>query len=242
MLDSLIPHTDIPTTRTIKYVAYLIRVRGSKMVYVGSTSEPGKRVSAHRGHLRRGAHDNRALQALYNQNEHVDFVFYEVADRAAAYELEKALIWHFKEKGELLNVMLDPVNNTKTPEQLLEFRKAATAKAMERAKRISVHGVIYESVRHAARALKLSKSSVANRASSKMAKYKAWYFVDDVPKVSNADSYKSNAVLVTVDGITYTLREYSVKTGIAYQTLQWRKKLNVPDNELHLPVKRTSKL
>lgn len=237
MLDSLIGKNVIPSVRTVQNVAYLIRNRASSKVYVGSTCHPGARISAHRSNLKRGVHENKNLQALYNESPNIDFVLYEVETREKAYELEKALIEHFQEKGELLNIALDPVGDKLTPELYDAFRKGNAVHSAEVSISVTIDGIEYPSLREAARQCKISHTSIKNRIASSKKKYAGWYYTGK-PKAVATHNGASNAVIVRVGGKEYTLSEYSRHTGISYQTLQWRKKLGIKDEELHMPVKR----
>ena len=237
MIDSLIGKDVIPSVRTVQNVAYLIRNRASSKVYVGSTCHPGGRVSAHRSNLHRGVHENKNLQALYNESPNIDFVFYEVTSRESAYELEKALIDHFHEKGELLNIALDPVDHKLTPEMYAALRVGRVKNTAVVSVPVTVDGVEYTSVRDAARQYTVSHSSVLNRIASAKKKYAGWFFTGK-PKASVSNNGAKNAIIVRVGGHEYTLSEYSRHTGIPFPTLQWRMKLGIKDEELHMPVKR----
>jgi len=238
MIDTLDGSNDIPTVRTNRNVAYVIRNSSSPMVYVGSTGYPGARVSHHRGNLKRGNHDNKKLQEIYNLYPHIDFIFYEVATREAAYELEKALIEYYNKSDLALNVDLDPVDNVKTSEQLQEFRKVVDAYTEKRSKKVMADGIEYKSLREAARQLLISHPEISRRIKSNKPQFSGWYYVEDGPKTNLGSSRPTNAVLINVNGEEYTLTEYSQKTGIPFGTLHTRRKLGIKDEDLHLPVKR----
>jgi predicted GIY-YIG superfamily endonuclease len=220
-------------------VAYLIRNKASSKVYVGSTSHPGGRISAHRSNLKRGVHENKNLQALYNESPHIDFVMYEVEDRETAYVLEKALIEHFNEKDELLNIALDPVDNKLTPELYEAFRKGNEIRTTEISIGVTIDNVEYPSLRDAARQFNISHTSIHKRVESAKKKYAGWYYTGK-PKMSAGHNGGSNAVIVKVDGKEYTLSEYSRLTGISFKTLQHRKRIGIIDAQLHLPLRRSS--
>lgn len=241
MLEKLNPNKEIPSVRTVKYVAYLIRNRYSPKVYVGSTSNPGRRTSSHRSNLKRGVHENINLQNLYNESQHVDFVFYEVSNREKAYELEKALIDHFNKLGLLLNIQLDPVNNTLTKEQLEKFRARSEEYSRKQSKPVSIDGIVYESIREASRKLNLAKSSVASRIHSKKLKYANWHYVGKPKKDYNTNNYSTNTETIKIGDKEYSFLDYEKLTGISRGTLFWRRRLGITDENLHLPVKHKRK-
>lgn len=213
MLDTLTGSTDIPSARTNRNVAYIIRNHGSPMVYVGSTGYPGSRVSQHRGNLKRGEHDNKNLQQVYNVSPDINFVFYEVGSREDAYKLEKALIDYFKPQGILLNIDLDPVNHTKSVDQLVAFRKGTVNYIEQCSKKIMVEGIQYKSLRDAGRQLEIARREIVRRINSDKPRFSEWYFLEDGPKTIFGSDRPGNAVLVTVGGGEYTCCKLSTRPG-----------------------------
>ena len=77
--------------------------------YVGQTSEVGRRLSHHFGHLRNNAHACYRLQELYNISSECSFMFkYALIDSAEnRYSLEEEILKEYKNSELLLNTTID---------------------------------------------------------------------------------------------------------------------------------------
>lgn len=85
---------------------YAIRHPYSEMVYVGSSGNIGQRWAYHRSALKLGRHENKPLQALYDQwgISHFQFVVLQVIDSGDMLSIEQGYIDQYRSLGRLLNL------------------------------------------------------------------------------------------------------------------------------------------
>lgn len=104
MIDQLVPYEGQLKIHDEKPGAYVIFHEATGMVYVGSSSKPGLRLSRHKTLLKGKCHVNKAFQVAYDACNRLRHVVYLVADRDAAYELEQALTDYYVELTGVFNV------------------------------------------------------------------------------------------------------------------------------------------
>lgn len=90
-------------------------------------------------------------------------------------------------------------------------RKSALSNRGKRGKKISIHGVIYDSVGEAQRTIGVDRSDISKRASSQLEKWKDYFFVEDGPQTSFIDPREKTFILIDPDGVEhsgYTVEEF----------------------------------
>jgi len=168
--------------------AYVIHHPETGQSYIGSTSNLYSRLLTHRNSLKKNKHANSCLQKAYIDSPTIKAVCFKAKDREHAYQIEQALLQANWDSGVLFNSSPDAKNALAsfiykgvvfTEEHRANMRKSrrkSTAGAPVR--KVSIHGVVYPSVRDAARTLNLNFSSVQRWVNRDTEKYKDWFYVD----------------------------------------------------------------
>jgi len=238
MIEALDELGYIPSAPEGLIVAYCIHHRPSGMVYVGSTSEPRRRMTVHRRELGRGTHWNRPMQEAYDNDPDIYEVLYPVKDRDAAYELEQQLIDHFNEQGRLFNIDLNAKSNFDNPAQM-EGRRRQAQEARDKDWQV-VHGdgVRYRSMKECSRITGLSIPSIHWRIQSHSLQWYGWYFEDSPPE-HKPSKWPKNATVIVHKGEEISVGALSRRSGVSAQVITQRLNAGVhPDNVLEKQVKR----
>jgi hypothetical protein len=176
---------------------------GINYSYIGSTIDANYRMAAHSSELRKNRHVVRKLQEIYNAGGKIVAYIFFTATRDEAYQLEEMKIRGFNNPEVLLNVALDVRNSmtgrnhssmtkqlmsyvrkgtiqspeviAKRTEGLRRFRENNKSEIVFRNKHVCVDGVIYDSLKDAAKILGVHPCNVGRKALSN--KHPNIYFV-----------------------------------------------------------------
>jgi predicted GIY-YIG superfamily endonuclease len=177
--------------------AYIITHLGTGKFYIGSSSNLYKRKLNHESQLRQGRHDNAGLQEIYNQSTQMYFSYWISADIEQAKTWEQILLDRHWGDPLLLNGtshatksslgipnfserMKDWANaHWNTPEGAAHRAKVSEM-SKAKAKRVSIDGVIYNSVPEAAEKLNMPPARIYQRIRYHNSSYRAtWFFLED---------------------------------------------------------------
>jgi predicted GIY-YIG superfamily endonuclease len=176
--------------------AYIITHLATGSFYIGSTGSLHARKNTHEHTLRRGVHDSRRLQELFNQSPFMHFSYWIAADKEQALDWEQFLInlhWgnplllncstcaEFPATGttysdERRAAMLDYYQS---PEGMTKRKKLAEVSAA-RSRKVSIEGIIYNSVSEAVQKLGLTENCVRERLQTRKNRadlWPAWFFI-----------------------------------------------------------------
>lgn len=106
MLEDLQSFSGKLKTTDNKPGAYVITHVGTGLLYVGSALKPAERISYHIYRLKNGLHSNKRLQRAYDEDNRLEWKYFLVGDREAAYSLEQSLIDHYYPKNKLFNISI----------------------------------------------------------------------------------------------------------------------------------------
>lgn len=90
---------------------YVIHHTQTGGFYVGSAGNVGERLSKHRSRLSLGVHENRNLQAAYNNSQDLTFTTMATVSREAAFDREQATLDFFRGSPALFNIGVEDVRN-----------------------------------------------------------------------------------------------------------------------------------
>lgn len=143
------PHMRSDSNQPAVYVAQEVY---TGKAYVGSTSHPGTRRRDHQYAINHGIHGNPAIREMLENGEPCEFDYYAifVETREQAFEFEQKLVNYFKEKGLVLNAILEDV---RYPFLDASLRDQATVRirhlGLASKREVMVEGVVYSSLKEA---------------------------------------------------------------------------------------------
>lgn len=115
---------------------YIIKHIPTEKFYVGQTSELGRRLSHHFGHLRNNVHACYRIQELFNNGSESEFAFkYTVIhDNQERYDLEEFILSKYSNSELLLNTVVDGETwiHERNSEMLDGYRKKLSKAASKR--------------------------------------------------------------------------------------------------------------
>jgi len=167
---------------------YVIYHPKTEQFYIGSTSNLYTRLITHRHALKRNKHQNYNLQTAYNEDPLIKASCFMVKNREHAYQIEQYLLEVNWETKQLFNSSPDARNSLALVsykgvvfsdtrrENMSKARKISNAGATPR--KVCINGVVYTSVRDAARSLGLNFSTVHRWINGNTEEYKDWFYVD----------------------------------------------------------------
>lgn len=88
---------------------YVIHHTQTGRFYVGSAGNVPERLSTHRNRLRSGTHENRHLQAAYNDSADLTFTTMLTTSRETAFDREQATLDFFRGSPALFNIGVEDV-------------------------------------------------------------------------------------------------------------------------------------
>ena len=184
---------DLKDKFPVKSAVYFITDKETGKSYVGSTSNIQDRIKYHRNRLNKNIHNNKELQAAYNNNPGLEVIYAVVETKEEAQVMEQRFLDDYHSSGVLMNVS-PGVNNTSllnTPEirsavnaakrlpenrerqskimtgrKFSEETKARMSKAHREAIPVIVDGVEYKTIAAAADAFGIAKTSASFRIKS----------------------------------------------------------------------------
>ncbi len=181
---------------------YILKQESTDKVYVGSTNDLYTRIKSHISKLQKNKSGCRLLQEAFNSDPNFELKIIHTESRDKAFDLEQELLndLHLNNKPSL-NIAKDARVAQKGISSLLGYKMAEDVKKKisegnlgkpksqehintltevrrNKARNVSIDGVVYRSCGDAADFLGLDYNTVYNRCSKKLIGYDNWNFIN----------------------------------------------------------------